>query len=78
MLQRFSIVKLIQTENFEKLCFEVYMDAEDIAAIVIILAVSWKNPWLPNREQKGSWHNICIELQLRDQDEFRKYLRINT
>ena len=35
-------------------------------------------PWLKNRVQKSSYSNIFEELRLRDQEEFLKYLRMNT
>ena len=39
----------------------------------------WTKPWLKNRDQqKCIYSNIFQELRLRDQEEFRKYLRMNT
>ena len=38
----------------------------------------WVKRWLLNREEKSAYSNIFTELYLTDQEEFRKYLRINT
>ena len=38
----------------------------------------WVKPWLANRQYKSAFNNIFAELRLRDQEEFRKYLRMNT
>ena len=38
----------------------------------------WMKPWLKNRVQQSAYSNIFQELRLRDQEEFRKYLRMNT
>ena len=35
-------------------------------------------PWLVNRAQKSAFNNIFAELRLKDQEEIRKYLRMNT
>ena len=34
--------------------------------------------WLKNRVQQSAYSNIFQELRLRDQEEFRKYLLMNT
>ena len=38
----------------------------------------WVKPWLLNRDEKSAYNNILGELRLKDQEEFRKYLRMNT
>ena len=38
----------------------------------------WVKPWLANRDAKSAYNNILQELRLQDQEEFRKYLRMNT
>lgn len=38
----------------------------------------WMKDWLRERESKGAYSNILQELRLRDQENFRKYLRMNT
>ena len=35
-------------------------------------------PWLKNRLRKSAYQNIFQELRLKDKEEFRRYLRINT
>ena len=35
-------------------------------------------PWLKNRRETSAYSNILQELRLQDQEEFRKYLRMNT
>ena len=40
--------------------------------------VVWVKPWLANREFKSAYCNILAELRLHDEEEFRRYLRINT
>ena len=40
--------------------------------------VIWVKPWLANRELKSVYGNILAELRLHDEEEFRRYLRINT
>ena len=40
--------------------------------------VVWVKPWLANREFKSAYCNTLAELRLHDEEEFRRYLRINT
>ena len=37
----------------------------------------WARSWLLNREKKGAYNNILQELRLTDEENFRKYLRMN-
>ena len=38
----------------------------------------WVKPWLSNRDSTGAFGNIFAELWLQDEEEFRRYLRMNT
>ena len=38
----------------------------------------WVKTWLKNREAQSAYNNLFSELWLRDEEEFRRYLRINT
>ena len=35
-------------------------------------------PWLKNRLRTSAYQNIFQELRLKDNEEFRRYLRMNT
>ena len=37
----------------------------------------WIKPWLKNRIRTSAYQNIFQELRLKDNEEFRRYLRIN-
>ena len=39
---------------------------------------TWVKPWLMNRARESAFKGIFSELALRDKEEFRKYLRMNT
>ena len=38
----------------------------------------WMKPWLKNRLRTSAYQNIFQELRLKDSEEFRRYLRMNT
>ena len=38
----------------------------------------WMKDWLLERDSKDAYSNILQELRLRDHENFRKYLRMNT
>ena len=38
----------------------------------------WMKEWLHSRFQKGAYNGIINELRLQDQEDFRKFLRMNT
>ena len=38
----------------------------------------WVEPWLQNRAYESAYGRIFTELRLHDQEEFRRYLRMNT
>ena len=38
----------------------------------------WMKPWLKNRLRTSAYQNIFEELRLKDSEEFRQYLRMNT
>ena len=38
----------------------------------------WMKPWLKNLIRASAYQNIFQELRLKDKEEFRRYLRINT
>ena len=38
----------------------------------------WMKPWLKNLLRTSAYQNIFQELRLKDSEEFRRYLRMNT
>ena len=38
----------------------------------------WAREWLLERPNKGAYNGILSELRLTDQEDFRKFLRMNT
>ena len=38
----------------------------------------WVKPWLEKRYERGAYNGILTEMRLHDQEDFRKYLRMNT
>ena len=38
----------------------------------------WMKPWLKNRLRTSAYQNIFQEVHLKDSEEFRRYLRMNT
>lgn len=38
----------------------------------------WVKLWLQNRKTESAYNRIFAELRLHDQEEFRRYLRMNT
>ena len=39
---------------------------------------TWLKDWLRERDTKGAYANILLELRLDDHESFRKHLRMNT
>ena len=35
-------------------------------------------PWIRKRDSKGAYYSIINDLKFTDNEDFRKYLRINT
>ena len=38
----------------------------------------WMKPWLKNHLRPSAYQNIFQKLRLKDKEEFRRYLRMNT
>ena len=67
------------------------MNSREKAAICLLLVSSledekrkrknrkiWTREWLLKRERNSAYNTILAELRLKDVEEFRKYLRMNT
>ena len=69
------------------------MDRRKVAACIILIILKrrrrktnkvkksrtcWVRDWLQQKEKKSAYNNILSELRLTDQEEFRRYLRMNT
>ena len=71
-------------ENIEKaltimlLAIGVKLDGEDEQVKKRKKRSVWMKPWLKNRLRTSAYQNIFQELRLKDKEEFRRYLRINT
>ena len=38
----------------------------------------WVKPWLEKRYERSAYNGIFAEMRLHNQEDFRKYLRMNT
>ena len=38
----------------------------------------WVKPWLEKRYERSAYNGILAEMRLHNQEDFRKYLRMNT
>ena len=38
----------------------------------------WVKPWLEKRYKRSAYNGILTEMRLHNQEDFRKYLRMNT
>ena len=71
-------------ENIEKaltimmLAIGVKLDGEDEQVKKRKKRSIWIKPWLKNRLRTSAYQNIFQELRLKDNEEFRQYLRMNT
>ena len=71
-------------ENIEKaltimlLAIGVKLDGEDEQVKKRKKRSIWIKPWLKNRLRTSAYQNIFQELRLKDNEEFRRYLRMNT
>ena len=71
-------------ENTEKaltimlLAIGVKLDGEDEQVKKRKKRSIWIKPWLKNRLRTSAYQNIFQELRLKDNEEFRRYLRMNT
>ena len=71
-------------ENIEKaltimlLAIGVKLDGEDEQVKKTRKRSVWMNPWLKNRLRTSAYQNMFQELHLKDKEEFRRYVRMNT
>ena len=71
-------------ENIEKaltimlLAIGVKLDGEDEQVKKRKKRSIWIKPWLKNRLRTSAYQNIFQELRLKDNEEFRRYLTMDT
>ena len=81
----------LKLENMKCRKISATMNSREKAAICLLLVSSledekrkrknrkiWTREWLLKRERNSAYNTILAELRLKDVEEFRKYLRMNT